>query len=208
MTSHIPIRESRIATSFSKFLASLQETSPLSPEEASICIWYDLAGIRAALHEYSDNVNRKKRWTISDIFQDLVAHYLRRTLPECYSVKIEQFVGDKKNIQPDIIVFKDGKPHAAIEVKVRVGRNRSYFAENKHILRAKEVANTIGIADDRVLHVIESPDKGGPKLSFLEPPSDTFILFEHSPNLKQNQESTFPSIGPTDFSNIVKRITD
>jgi len=83
--------KSKIAKNFKKFLESLEDTSKkINPTEVSFRIYYEMFKIREAQWKYKENFNRKIDYSLSDIFQDIIAHYLKKTLPNNFEIFVEE----------------------------------------------------------------------------------------------------------------------
>lgn len=140
--------------------------SPANPV-LSKALFFHLAKLRHAGWQYAAAVRRERRHSLSDVFQDLLAYYLRAALePHGLQVELEAMMPSTQGNKPtqvDIVVRKNqGAESAAIfaiEVKTTIGRGRIRTAEDKqpHIDRLEQVALNFGIPSNNVIFVYEEP---------------------------------------------------
>jgi hypothetical protein len=145
--------------------------SPLLPypnDEKAIskALFYHLAKIKYAGWQYRMTFKRARKHSLSDIFQDLLALYLRGALcRHGFEIRLEQSVSVKggKRIQVDILILKDEIPFFAIEAKTTIGwdrpdKNASPGREySKHEKRLEYVAKAFNISPKNVIYVYEEP---------------------------------------------------
>ena len=73
--------ESKIANNFNKLLESLSDThEKTNPKEISWFIYYNLFRIRESQWKYKVLFKRRVDYSLSNIFQDIIAHYLKKIL--------------------------------------------------------------------------------------------------------------------------------
>ena len=101
--------KSTIAKNFEKFLKALQSEKK-DNFDATFQIYYDLFRIRNAQWSYKLSTNRGVDYSLADIFQDIIAHYLRKHLPKKYTIFLEN---NNFKLIPDILI-KNGKDNWAI----------------------------------------------------------------------------------------------
>lgn len=94
------------------------DQSLLDTNAISKTIYLDLAQMKYAGWRHKINFSRKRKHTISEFFQDIIAFYLKATLPDKYEIELESKIG---KTQPDIAIKKDGTYHFIIEVKTNIG---------------------------------------------------------------------------------------
>ena len=145
---------SDIADSFCNFLVCLQDTNKNNlPEDIGFQIFYDLFKIREAQREYKINFCRKIDYSLSDIFQDIIAHYLKKILPKEYEVILEY---KQKKLRPDILIKKNGKNHAILEIKTTIGWNRDLVKEENYLIRLKKLSDEFGVPIHKVFYIFEA----------------------------------------------------
>ena len=143
-----------ISKSFGLFLDSLQseEQSKLS-KDTTFQIFYDLFRIREAQLKYKVKTNRGVDYSLSDIFQDIVAPYLRICLPDEYEVLLEHKQG---KLRPDILIDKGNKHWAIIEIKTTIGWNRELVKNEKYMERLEELRKEFNLPLERIFYIFES----------------------------------------------------
>lgn len=140
----------------------------LSDRHLSHAFYYQLCKIKYAAWKYRVDFRRTRRHSLADIFQDLVAFYLRVGLPENYEVSLEVprriVSGDKvRTIQPDICVKRDGKMHFVLEAKTNIGWARPDFKSSEEHWydflqkRIDDVSSAFEIPSRNVIYVFEEP---------------------------------------------------
>lgn len=134
----------------------------------SKALFFHLAKLRYAGWKYAAMVRRERRHALADVFQDLLAYYLRAALaPHALLVELEVLVpgtnGGKKT-QVDIVILKKRRtakpvPFFAIEVKTTIGRGRIRTEADKkpHLERLEQVARNFGIQKNNVIYIYEEP---------------------------------------------------
>ena len=145
---------SSIGEAFESFLDSLNNISDTSndSEDLSFQIFYDLAKIRIAQSKFKDCFNRKIDYSLADIFQDILAHYLKKYLGEDFKVMLEEKSG---KLRPDILIMKNNKNWAIIEAKTNVGWNRDFVKGDNYKPRLEELKEELGIPLKRIFYVLE-----------------------------------------------------
>lgn len=116
-------------------------------------IYYDLFRIRDAQWNYKLASNRGIDYSLADIFQDIVAHYLRINLSKKYKVFLEFQQG---KLRPDILIKKKNKNWAIIEIKTTIGWNRGLVKGDEYLVRLKKLSKEFGIPLKRVFYIFES----------------------------------------------------
>jgi hypothetical protein len=130
----------------------------LSSNNLSKEFFKDLAKIHLAGWKNVVLFNRKKRASISEIFQDNFAWYLKQNLPKNFEVILENNVGTnglicKKN--PDITIKHNGKYIFIIECKTTIGWDRK-GPEEKYSKRMDELVENFGVLKKNIMFVFEN----------------------------------------------------
>ena len=150
--SNMTSRNSEIADSYNSFLSTLlQIKKPL--EDCTIQLFADLYLIRKNQQQYNNEKKRKISFSSADIFQDLLALYLSNMLSDDYSLFIEEKSG---KLRPDILVRKNDKNHAIIEVKTSIGWNRGLIKNNLFKDRLRNLSKQFKVPQKRIIYVFES----------------------------------------------------
>jgi type I site-specific restriction endonuclease len=133
--------------------------------ELSKALFCQLAKVKYAGWRHRVEFKRGRKHSISEIFQDLVAYYLRCALDkQHFEVLLEQSrpgVGENKRTQADILILKDAKPVFIIEAKTTIGWARpdentpEPYASLEQ--RLKMVSENFGVEPDNVIYVFEEP---------------------------------------------------
>ncbi len=140
----------------------------LQERHLSHALYFQLCKIKYAAWRYRVDFKRARRHSLADVFQDLVAFYLRAALPKGYEVHLEvpkrmSKEGKMVTIQPDICIKRDGKMHLVIEAKTTIGWARPNFKLSEDAAykamqeRIDDVAHSFGIPENNVIFVFEEP---------------------------------------------------
>src|SRR5690606_11936528 len=78
--------------------------------------------INLAQCKFRQNFNIKKKTINSDLFQDIIAYYLKISLPNEYEILLEE---KKGKLQPDILIKYNQKEIFIIEIKTNLGWARN-----------------------------------------------------------------------------------
>jgi hypothetical protein len=105
---------------------------PINPSEITQEIFIEMSLIRYYGWVYSNNMNRMVRHTTAELFQDLIAHKLKRAFVGYENVKLvleekgKQIKIESKNKTPhvDIAIKYEDVPSVLIEVKTNIGWSR------------------------------------------------------------------------------------
>lgn len=137
----------------------------LESTHLSEALYYHLCRIKYAGWRHRVQFKRGKKHSVADVFQDLLAFYLRAALPEEYEVRLE--VAKKAghagaiSTQADIVILRNGANQFVIEAKTTIGWARPdyklplpYHAFSKRI---EQVASNFGISPHKVIFVFEEP---------------------------------------------------
>lgn len=154
--------KSDIGQHYFNFMKSLGNTDKidfdLNDNKVSIAFYNDLFRIKEAQYKYVKNVARGIRHTLADIFQDLVAHYIRRCLHNnIYEVKMEV---KKGKYRPDILIYKNDNPFFIVEVKTNIGWSRG-SQRNWENDRIKPMSKEFGIPHENIIYVFLNPFNSG-----------------------------------------------
>jgi hypothetical protein len=145
---------SPISDNFERFLLSMEKSKKETcHSDISFQIYYDLFRIREAQWRYKLEINRGIDYSLSDIFQDLIAHYLRMCLPKQYEVFLELKQG---KLRPDILIKKNGEVWSIIEIKTTIGWNRGLVRNDEYLIRLKELSDEFKIPIERIFYIFES----------------------------------------------------
>jgi hypothetical protein len=210
---------SPIAKSFNNFLRKLQEDDKNFNPDITFQIYYDLFRIREAQLEYKKKVRRGKDSSLADIFQDIIAHYLRLTLPKEYSVILDKKYG---KLTPDILIMKNKSNWAIIEIKTTIGWNRGLVKKDEYLKRLIELSKFFNIPLKRIFYIFEASRNVSKEFEriFRNKSKDTrkkyiYPLFEKSasPSKKEVNKCSVKEIFEyykrdkiTDYSKIFKKI--
>jgi hypothetical protein len=124
--------------------------------EISEEIYFQLSKIHYIGWKHRVNFKRHKKSSLSDIFQDIIAYFLKYILPEEYNVILEKKIS---KIEPDIIIEKDNKNYFAIELKTTVGYDRIHIDKPatfiKYEKRVDKIVESFGIPRDNIIYIFQ-----------------------------------------------------
>jgi hypothetical protein len=152
------MKHSDITRHFSNFIESFSnvenEEFDLDSIEISEAIFRHIFKIKSSLWKHGVDFNRRKRMPISEIFQDLVAFYIKLGLnSEDYEVVLEESMG---RLQPDILIKFKGKNLFIVEVKTNLGWKRDMI-ESDMGTRIKALSRTFGVPFQNIIYIFQNP---------------------------------------------------
>lgn len=145
--------KSPISDKFSEFLNELLRTEHTPYKDITFQIYYDLFKIRSSQWKYKVLSKREVDFSLSDIFQDLLTHYLRILLPKDYVIYSEHKRGE---VRPDILIKKGDKDWSVIEVKTTIGWKRDLIKNGNYLKRLHILSRTFNVPIQRTFYVFEA----------------------------------------------------
>ena len=152
---------------------SLKKAQPLrfaaDDRVLSKALFFHLAKMKYAGWQHRVDFQRARKHSMADLFQDLVAFYLRCALPtETFNVLLEPRLPgeDGKTIHPDILIRKkeakrEAVNHFVIEVKTTIGFARPREGEEDKYgplgERLYKVSKAAGVPPESVIYIFEEP---------------------------------------------------
>ncbi|MFM0140377.1 McrC family protein [Caballeronia grimmiae] len=138
----------------------------------SRALFFHLARMRLTGWKHRVDFKRWRKHPLSELFQDLLAFYLRRALPDDFEISLEEASSSGKGVRktcPDILIRKGGKNHFVIEVKTTMGWDRPGAGSPKRNLTGAEkyrqlsdrigrVAEAFGVPAANVIYIFEGPE--------------------------------------------------
>lgn len=144
-----------------RFKVNLQE------RHLSYALYYHLCKIKYAGWRYRVAFKRGRKHSIADIFQDLLAFYLRAVLPSDYDIRLEvtkKGAGENAvTTQADILITRGDRKPVVIEAKTTIGWARPNFKgplEERYLAfskRISDVAKNFTTPKENVIYVFEEP---------------------------------------------------
>jgi hypothetical protein len=170
MTSQLTlsaINASTISQHYSNLYHSLSTPCDLTMAQGehaiSVALFFHLAKMKLAGWRHRVDFQRCRKHSMSDYFQDLVAFYLRCSLPPIFDISLEQTsmsTGGKKT-QADILIRKNGKNHFVVEVKTTIGFARPIWSSPEPYKpftdRISANARNFGVDERNVIFIFEEP---------------------------------------------------
>ena len=145
---------SSIGKAYSVFLSELKNTSDVNLN-TNFNIYLSLFEMRTALWKYCLDNKRMIDFSFSDLFQDLVAQYIQKLLPDKSLILEEK----KGRYRPDIVIYDNvskDKVLAIIEIKTTVGWNRDLINKKGFLERIKNLARCYEVNQKQVFFIFES----------------------------------------------------
>jgi hypothetical protein len=145
---------------YKKLLDSFTCTDKLQVDynrtDVSNSIYYHICIMKYAGWRHRINFKRKRKHSISEFFQDIIAFYLKAALPNEFEIELETKIG---RTQPDILIKKSGVPHFIIEVKTNIGWDRPDINLPDPYLtireRVTELSDNFNIGAENIIYVFE-----------------------------------------------------
>jgi len=131
--------------------------------EISYEIYNQIFKIRNYSRNYSKVFNRKVNQSISNIFQDIIAYYLKIFLNEKYDIILEE---KENEYVPDILIKKNKKNHFIIELKTNLGYCRNAIKDGTIEKRICNLAKHFNVNENNIIYILETP--GNVSKAFLE----------------------------------------
>lgn len=129
-------------------------------------IYLDLVKMKFAGWRHRVNFKRKRKHTISEFFQDIVAFYLKAILPNEYEIELEAKI-DKT--QPDIAIKKNGIYHFIIEIKTNIGWARPDNSQKDPHKEFKDrvdaLSKNFNVPTENIIYVFEDHGNVGKEFS-------------------------------------------
>jgi hypothetical protein len=151
---------------YSKLLDSFSEsdklTVDLNSNEISKAIFYHTCKMKHAGWRMRVDFKRKKRHSLSDFFQDVIAFYIKASLPDTFEVELESKLADT---QTDIAIKFNGQYIFIIEIKTNIGWDRQ-GPEQSFSLRIDRLAGNFKVHKQNIIYVFE--DHGNVSKKFSE----------------------------------------
>ena len=130
-------------------------------------IYFQLCKIQYIGWKHRILYKRNIKISISDIFQDIIAYYIKAILPKNYEVLLEEKIGKTR---PDILIKKDGKNHFAVEIKTSVGwggridlRNKETFKPYRD--RVDSISKDFNIPKGNIIYIFAGLGNNGNNFS-------------------------------------------
>lgn len=120
-------------------------------KDVSYQIFYDLFRIREFQWRYKVKFGREVDVTLSAIFQDIIAHYLK--ILTKYDILCEHKQG---KLRPDILIKHNGRNKAIIEVKTTIGYNRDLIKENDYKKRLEDLSSEFNVPIQKTFYLFEA----------------------------------------------------
>lgn len=119
-------------------------------------IFFHICKMKSAGWRHRINFKRSRKHSIADLFKDIIAFYLKATLPDTYTIELEKKVRDT---QPDIAIKRDNTYIFLIEVKTNIGWDRPDITANnpykKFSNRVTKLSNNFKVPTENIIYVFE-----------------------------------------------------
>lgn len=136
---------------FNSFLSDKKLIVDLDKKEVSEAIYYHLCKMKYAGWCHRVQFNRGVKHSLSEIFQDVIAFYLKASLPVKYRVELEV---SKDKLRPDIVIKKNGAYHFILEIKTNIGYNRAGL-QDEFNARRNALSKVFGVEENNIIYVFE-----------------------------------------------------
>jgi hypothetical protein len=107
--------------------------------------------------------NRKKKVDIPEIFQDIIAYYMKAVLPKNYEIILEEKMGKTK---PDILIKIDGKNYFVVEIKTSVGWHDRINIQNEETFipyrnKVDSISKDFNILKENIIYIFGGLSNNG-----------------------------------------------
>jgi hypothetical protein len=137
-------------------------TVDFNSNEISKAIFFHTCKMKYAGWKMRVDFKRKKRHSLSDYFQDIIAFYIKASLPETYDVELESKLGET---QTDIAIKFNGIYIFIIEIKTNIGWDRQ-GPELSFSSRIDKLSQNFSVPKQNIIYVFE--DHGNVSKTFSE----------------------------------------
>jgi len=128
----------------------------LDGRELSEAIYFHICKMKYAGWKHRVDFERKRKHSLSEFFQDIIAFYLKTTLPSNYQIKLEHKIGDT---QPDIAIKLGNKYLFLIEVKTTIGWARPDEEFKKRFeKRIDKLSKNFDVPRENIIYIFEEPN--------------------------------------------------
>jgi len=154
---------------FYEKLDSIESQRPLYNDENDLNgtkisedIYFQLCKIQYIGWKHRILYKRKIKVSIAEIFQDIIAYYMKAVLPKNYEVLLEEKTG---NTQPDILIKKDGKNYFVVEIKASIGRARIDIPKERtfepYRERVDSISKDFNIPKENIIYIFGELSNNG-----------------------------------------------
>lgn len=151
------MKHTDLSTNFNLFTESFYNIEPiefdLKEQEISKAIFTHIFKIKSSLRKQSAEFKRDKIISISEIFQDIIALYLKLGLGTEYDVILEPKIN---RLQPDILIKYNDKNLFIVEIKTTIGWDRGSLDDGIG-KRIKDLSETFHIPKENIVYILQSP---------------------------------------------------
>lgn len=152
------MKHTDLVKNYSNFVESFAEVEnenfDLESREISEAIYKHIFQIKSSLWKQGVEFNRRKRISVSEIFQDLVALYIKLGLNSSdFEVILEESCS---RLQPDILIKYKEKNLFIVEVKTNLGWKRDSI-ETVMGERIKKLSLAFNIPFNNVVYIFQNP---------------------------------------------------
>ena len=150
---------------------SCNEKLDVRPDDTVIseAIYFHICKMKYAGWRHRVNFNRGQKHSFSQLFQDIIAFYLRVLLPKGYKIELEPKVG---KTQPDIAIKLGNEYVFIIEAKTNVGwdrldenTKRGQEAITRISDRIHELADNFRVPEQNIIYIFEEHSNVSRKFS-------------------------------------------
>lgn len=128
----------------------------LTKQDISKAIYFHICKMKYAGWRHRINFKRNRKHSIAEFFQDIIAFYLKVSLPNEYEIELEP---KKGQTQPDIAIKKNGKYHFLIEIKTTIGWDRpDNSLPDPYIKirqRVDDLARNFDVSQNNIIYIFE-----------------------------------------------------
>ena len=116
----------------------------------SEAFYYHICKMKLAGWKHKVEFNRDVKHSFSNFFQDIIAFYLKATLPEGFVIHVEK---KEKKVQPDIVLEKNGKYKFVVEVKTSIGYGREGLLKIES--RVSDISAAFNLPKENIIYIFE-----------------------------------------------------
>lgn len=138
----------------------------LTSNAVSKAIYFHLCKMKYAGWRHRISFKRRRKHSLAEYFQDIIAFYLKASLSDEFEVVLEE---KNNNVQPDILIKRNGANWFIVEVKTTIGWSRPKMDNTNPYSEFEErisaLSSQFNVEKENIIFVFEEHGNVGKKFS-------------------------------------------